>query len=318
MLKRRLSQNWYRAVACCVVAFVLYEANVTFGQFRGGGAVAENQHADDAAPSQQLYPNGLPKIESMLTAALEHHPEVLAARSRLRTAEAELKQSELKALKDLIAVRDRWEKLNRTKSSPSASPPEVREAISALAAVELELAFLTRPRGETLTAPKAAGSNAVSVSDVRTVQNIGPNGIPSGEKADAIRKKLKQKIDMHLQESPLEYVATLLTEKSGMTFILDRAALDNAAIPTDQPITCDISDLDIASAIQALEDLQKPLYFLVRDYGILITTMENRSSHSVSVRDLDAYNDAELRVVLEQRRQEEAQLKQSQRGTGMF
>src|SRR5258705_9784436 len=113
MFTRKVDRRWFSAPRWCVAALLLGGAAAAYAQFGGGkgapgGGNPAGPPAEAAAAEQRLFPNGLPKIESMLKAALEHHPEVLAARSKLRAAEAELRQAELTALKDVMRVRDRW------------------------------------------------------------------------------------------------------------------------------------------------------------------------------------------------------------------
>lgn len=315
MLKRKFNRCRTGIFACCVFAFMTSESSTTFGQFGGAGAVqTDNSQVDDGTPSQRIYPNGLPKIETMLSAALEHHPEVVTARSRLRIAEAELKQAQMKSLKELMDVRGRWEEANHvimaSKQTTKPNYDELRKASSSLAAIEWELAFLTGARGEPTTSPKPATVAKGATSEPTVVAPVvGRNFLLRGEKADIMREKLKQKIELNFEDMTLSAVARELTERTGLQFILDKSALEEGGLSVDLPITCSFSDLELVSALQALEDLQKPLYFVVRDYGILMTTLANRSSETISARDFGTLNEVELRDLLERQRKEETNKK---------
>src|SRR5262245_14648966 len=113
MMTKEADRRWFSPSRWLVAALVVGGAAAAFAQFGGGrggtpttpGNNPAAAPAEPAAGDQRVFPNGLPKMESMLKSALEHHPEVLAARSKVRTAEAELRQAELAALKDVMKVR---------------------------------------------------------------------------------------------------------------------------------------------------------------------------------------------------------------------
>jgi hypothetical protein len=260
--------------------------------------------AEGQATDQRVFPGGLPPIESMLKSALEHHPQVLASRSKLRAAEAELRQSELSALKDVMEARARWE-VARGHVDTVAS----RETLGDLAAIEWELAFLLGTRGDLTTEPAAGGAapraTPFPVPAVRAAPAIVTDVIPRGPQAKTIKERLDQEISLKLEETPLTDVATFLSEASGLRFILDKQALENEGLPNDTPITLRLGEVELGSALQALEDLHKPLYFVIRDYGVLITTESNVSYRTVAVRDFWKLTDEELREKLRQQYQEE-------------
>lgn len=73
------------------------------------------------------------------------------------------------------------------------------------------------------------------------------------------------------------------------------------------PVSSDsLGEVELVAALQALRDLVKPLYFVVRDYGILVTTEDKRSSQTVSAHDFEKLSEEELRDKLQQQRQEKA------------
>ena len=129
--------------------------------------------------------------------------------------------------------------------------------------------------------------------------------IPRGEQAKAMKDKLGREIPLQMEVTPLTDVATFLSEASGLRFILDKQRLEEDGFPADSPITLKLGDVELGTALQALEDLHKPLYFVIRDYGVLVTTESSRSSRSVSARDFWKLTDEELREKLRQQHQEE-------------
>lgn len=297
MFRKRASVVW------CAVGLMV-GTGMVFAQFGGGPPTPEPKPAE-----QRLFPGGLPKIELMLKSALEHHPDVLAARGKVRSAEAEQRQAELKALKDVMNVRDRWEKAHRSVTGLGPTHPSMRDHLNDLAAIEWELSFLLGTRNEPRLASESTDPPAKPVAP-----NLGsqsPNhsaanpdiSLPRGEQAKSMRAKLGETIQLELDETPLKDVAEFLSERTGMRFILDSRNLENGGIPHDSPITLKLGELELGAALQALEDLQRPLCFIVRDYGILVTVEDSQPFTAVTARDFWKLTDEEI---LEKQRQKQA------------
>lgn len=322
MFTGKVDFRWFSAPQWCVVAVVLSGAAVACGQLGGGKGPPPGRNSPDAAaPEQRLYPSGLPKIEIMLRAALEHHPDVLAARSKLRAAEAEQRQAELKALKELMALRDRWEKTNRQVielNDVNPLPTErIRDALASVAAVEWELAFLLGTRDAGAKAAAGAGEAAPGAPGVAAAAPVVVGSvIPRGEQAATIKKKLGQKIAVSFQELPLKDVVAYLSDQSGLKFILEPVTLEDAGLSADSPITCELGEMELVTVLQALEDVQNSLRFVVRDYGILVTV--EVLPHMVSARDFFRLTEDELREKLQQQRQDEAHTPRGGMGGGGF
>jgi hypothetical protein len=316
MLTKKADRRLLSVPRWGIAAVILSGAAVACAQFGGGAGAPADNPADAPAAEQRLFPNGLPKIDAMLKAALEHHPDVFAARSKLRSAEAELRQAELKAMREIMDARGRWEEANRAVAQSAAvkggaDHPRMREPLAKLAAIEWELAFLLGTRGELRAEGKAtaeAGPATPNAADSGRIY-IGPvqieTLIPRQAQAMSIREKLDKEISVKVKEKPLAELIAALSEQSGLRFVLNRQALEEEGLPADTPVTLDLGKMELGTAIQALEDLQKPLYFVVRDYGVLVTTESHRSYETVSVLDFWKLNDKELSEKIQQQRREE-------------
>jgi hypothetical protein len=228
---------------------------------------------------------------------------VLTARSKLRAAEAEVRLAELAALKNIMQVRERWE-VARRNADDKASP----ENLGDLAAVEWELAFLMGSRGDLRPATEGAGDAPRPQPQAVALPAPPPSindVLPRAEKAADIKAKLDQKLELDLQDTPLTDIADYLSKKAELRFILDKQTLEGDGFPAESPITLQLGEVELGTALQAMEDLHKPLYFVVRDYGILITTESSRSSRTVAARDFWKLSDAELLEKLQRQREEE-------------
>ena len=308
MFRKRVESRRLLGLTLCAVGLVVGGAGTTRAQFGSAGVGPK-------AAEQQLFPNGLPKIETMLKSALEHHPDVLAARSKLRMAEAEQRQAELKAFKDLMEVRDRWEKARRSVVELNLTDPSMGENLSRLAAIEWELTFLLGSRSETrplagigpgmpsttlAPTPIAPGSLAALGNALQVSPAITELSVPRGDQAKTMKVKLSEKVEVSFEETPFSEVAEFLSEKSGLRFILDQQNMDEGA--ADSPITLKLGELELGAVLQALEDVQSPICFIVRDYGILVTTHDSQPLNSVTARDFWKLTEDELREKLRLRR----------------
>lgn len=311
MFARKADRHFLSVPLWCVAALVLSGAAVAYAQLSGGKGPPPGKPPEAPATEQRLFPNGLPKMEAMLKEAFEHHPDVLAARSLLRTAEAELRQAEFKAFKDIMEVRSRWEKTDRQRAIlKDANPESYRESLSTLAAVEWELAFLLGSRGELAVGSKGPGGKGelarmVPAPDAPVAPAVVEGVIPRGERAKLIKKELDQKFPVTTEATPFTELIAALSEQSGVKFIFDRQTLEDAGFPLDTPIALKLGEVEMGAALQVLEDIHKPLYFVVRDYGIFVTTQSERSSKTVSALDFWKLTEDELRDKLRQQRQEE-------------
>lgn len=308
----------WQSSLCVVMAC---SGQIALAQF-GGNAVATP--VKNSANEQVLFPQGLPSVDVMLRAALERHPDVLVARSKLQAAEAEQRQAELKALKEVIDLRDRWEKAKSvTAALAKGNPAELRSALIHQSAVEWELAFVLGTGGEHLGGPKATVEGPKAASSTSSAAPVAPiviaSVVPTQEQATPIREKLKRKVDFTFVDTPLKEVVRYFSEESGLRFVVDEQALEEAGVPAnDLPITCDLGEIELVSAIQALEDLKDPLYFVVRDYGICVTTKSRQSWKTVSVWDFVKLSDQELQEKLQQQRQDFESQNNAPRGGGFF
>jgi hypothetical protein len=73
-------------------------------------------------------------------------------------------------------------------------------------------------------------------------------------------------------------VVNKLADLSGVNFVVDNYDLDACGISVDQATDLFIKDASLGAMLQALEDSMPELRFVVRDYGILVTTEHSRAA----------------------------------------
>jgi hypothetical protein len=101
---------------------------------------------------------------------------------------------------------------------------------------------------------------------------------PHGPEAATIRKALSKKTSIDLKQVPLKDAVAKFAEMSGVNFVLDVPALDDAGISADQQTDVSIKDAALGAILQAFEDLGPPMRFVVREYGVLLTTDHSRAA----------------------------------------
>lgn len=133
--------------------------------------------------------------------------------------------------------------------------------------------------GEGPQAPKAAPA---AVKSVATAE-------------DAIEHALRQPVTLEFVETPLSDVVEYLAKYSSIQILLDKKALDEAGAATDTPISCNLQQVKLSSALDLTLD-ELDLDYVVRNEVLQITTKEKAEARLETkvygVRDLVPSSDA--------------------------
>ena len=116
-------------------------------------------------------------------------------------------------------------------------------------------------------AATAASENTPTLGSISNALIRGADGCGFGLTA------LAKPLDLLITECPLVKWASDLSEQQQVSVLVDRRALELAGIDETQPLTIELNDIPLRSALRiALRDLD--LTFLVEDEAIVITTLE--------------------------------------------
>ncbi|MEX0675631.1 MAG: hypothetical protein WD063_01050 [Pirellulales bacterium] len=162
-------------------------------------------------------------------------------------------------------------------------------AAGALAVLASPLIYLTRPSGVKAEDPGGAKQQAVPAD--REIEFL-PAPTPSEEK---ILAALAEQTKMQFIETPLQDAVEYLKSLHKIEIQLDSKALEDATIGSDTPVTRQLKDIKLSSALNLLlRDLD--LTYIIRDEILLITTPEQAESQLLTrtypVGDLVDGNDA--------------------------
>jgi hypothetical protein len=261
-----------------VLVFILAWTNRALAQM---GRVSSVPAAAEGIPAT---------LDEALTAAMERNPEIATAKAKFRLAEAELNGTRMETARKLMVL---WsERLAQEKIRVSAEARfenvdhlhkvggvggedatyesakiAMIDAAAKLARAESELRYLIG--GAAPAAPAAVRTRDSEPS-------LKPLQMSHGPMVEKVRKALVAPTQLEFVDQPLREVMDYLKDRHDIEIQLDEHSLGMAVDgkERDLPITLNVKGIPLAAALQAIEDRYQPLKFVVRDYGILVTTRD--------------------------------------------
>ena len=89
---------------------------------------------------------------------------------------------------------------------------------------------------------------------------------PGGPIVEKLHQALDSKVTVQFVDTPIEDVIEFLADLTNIPIIPDQHALR-----TDAVVTLNLKAATVGSTLQAVEDQNRALQFVVREYGILLT-----------------------------------------------
>jgi hypothetical protein len=247
-------------------------------------------------------------MNALLNKALEQNPAIVSAQAKLALAQAELRAAQIEVSsriisiiadqetqKEKIAMAERKAELIRrvgTEEEYAAASGAVIEEKAKLARLENDLNALTGeiPTGSAFV---AVGGGFARVQEIGSQSTINWNSsaseskcqlreskfiaiqYPSGPFVEKILQSLDCSIDVDLSDTMIKDVLKQFKEKSkGIEFEADERGLGEIGLSPDCALSLNMHGKPLRMVLQALEDRTDGLKFVVRDYGILITSRE--------------------------------------------
>jgi len=209
-----------------------------------------------------------PKLAEQLLAAQQTNPDILAAEAKVRLAQAELEQVRVKVAREIIAAN--WElqtqrvAVERAEAQSQAGKGDRRQLIMEKAKLEELEASMPYILGKGM--PGEAGGS------VSGKKSASPK-LPPKEVVEQVAAVLDNPTELdNIIEMPLLDVADFLRDYHNLVFLVDGG---DSFITRDTVITINTSSVPLGAALEALEDTNPPLHFVIRGYGILITSKES-------------------------------------------
>jgi hypothetical protein len=254
--------------------------NLIFALFLAAAAVAPAQQP--AGPTGPV-PNNL---DEMIATALKTSPEVLLAEAKLRQAQAELNEVRLRVTREVVGafndkkhkqsalvVAERQLQLAAKAAEQGAkqgapSTADVEQARAHLGGAELGIA----QADATIRYLLGVGSQ-FDLSLIRApvaTESAKPRTIPRPPVPDALDEALNREITVKFDKTPLSEVVKTLTAQAGVSVLVDPLSRHDGLEEMQISLTL-AKPVTVTTAFQALAD-NFDLFFLLRDYGILVTS----------------------------------------------
>jgi hypothetical protein len=257
-------------------------------------------------------------LAELLEQALKDNPDIRVAEAKLREAEAELSRTRLAVTQKVVALQrnlddlkrqvkaaedafrqasDQYKSGRRTQKEVESQARDLQAAKTQLADLEAQALYLQgKPHQATDRAVRyrdlkdltlRQGVRLWDVGTGKLVATFQPDAQPTigGSVAEKIRKALDTSVSVDFKEMPVQEALKRLEQKApGVTFLVT-TPLGNLA---DTPINLQLRDVPLGAVFQALEDLFPiqmsngvwvGLHFVVRDYGILVTSKQPSEPH---------------------------------------
>jgi len=222
-------------------------------------------------------------LDHSLAEAMDKNPAIIAAKAKVALAQAELSSAQLEVARQLVALwnnqqvlenaansaRNQLERLEQvSKTTPgSVSAETLDNAKSALIDAEAkasrtqtELRYVT---GQVNLMARSGASETINARGA-TVQ------IPRGPIVEKIYRALDKEVKLDFVATPMENILEYLRDAAKSPPIM----LDGSAHLEGKNLTLNLGATTLLAALQAMEDSLRELRFVVREYGILLTTRD--------------------------------------------
>jgi len=243
-------------------------------------------------------------LDQALAEAMDKNPGIIAAKAQVELAQAQLNITRLDVARQLVALwndrqvqenavtsaRNRLEHIVTLSKTGAVSTEAVDIAKGALIDAEAKLAraqseweFLTGQAPPALSAPRASSPAATVLR--------APLQIPHGPPVEKIRQALNTPTQIEFIDTPIVDVCEYLKDLHRIEIEIDDQAFEDVGIEiravkgevstskgpkgkdkTSLIISVNVKGVSLGAALQLLEDKFRETKFVVRDYGLFLTT----------------------------------------------
>lgn len=228
------------------------------------------------------------RLDESLLKVLENHPEIVAAKAKVALAEAELNTKRFEIAQHIIPLfeqrrllQTRLKELNdeykdivgeankaKTREQVQQGADNINRAIREMGELQGSIANVDMRLGK-----NSFGIEAASLIDSLSVKSTPHIRLPEGPIVERIKAALDKPESAQFVETPLADILTYLTDNTDVRFSI-APALSGEGHDKNSPISLNIN-ASLRATLQAIEDALPSLQFVVRDYGILVTTVKD-------------------------------------------
>jgi len=223
------------------------------------------------------------ELSVIMDKSLEFNPEIQAIRAEISALMARLRQLEMKTATDVARkgveikrLKDKREKDKKLVEEKLLAPEELAELDAEIAARDVEFKYLLGQNSlRTIDMDDRTRTLTVRRGDAPFAPVALAGGEARPDLADTKDKRLLEVLEspvrIGFEDAPLEDVIDFIVEIYEMNFNIDVPA---RAIP----ITINLKNVPLRSALAAVTDANPDLVFVFRDYGVFATTRDRAVS----------------------------------------
>ncbi len=248
------------------------------------GAVStaqEEQPAPPQAPSSAAQPE-----EALLMQAMEHNPDILTAKAEMEKARAEFEATQFRVARDVLSLRSELKALENILETTRIRVDNGTRSTDELVEVELEFLkaenqlqyLLGNVGGRPLGArPGGGGGFGGGFGDggggvggfAAMAQMRIPQPRPAYEEGtpENLRGPLASPVSFTFTDTSLIDICDFLAQQYEINITVD-------LVFTPPMIQIDLRDVPLRDALLALTDQMGDACFVMRDYGLFLTTRE--------------------------------------------
>jgi hypothetical protein len=243
----------------------------------------------------------LPNQDQALALALENHPNIVAAKAKLALAEAELYGKRMEVSRQVLGLYGGMKMLDAqvaaAKAALNLSSAEFDRMTVAAASGALDQSTKDKVEAAVQAAEatlvQAIGQREQAEKELRLLIGATPQAKERASHNEATRpaRQTPQShivadwkttaegpITLSFVDTPLDDVLSFLSDAAGMKFSVQRPALEESGLDPTIPISLSTNEVPLRAALQGFEDAYPDLQFVLRDYGVLLTTKEYADS----------------------------------------
>jgi hypothetical protein len=257
--------------------------NALLSQLAAGSSMA----AIPADPDQQSTQNA--RLDESLMKSLEHHPDVVAAKAKVTLAESELNAKRFEIAQRVIPLFEERRKLqhavNQLKAKYKVVVDEANKAAdqreAQAGAERINLVLRALDDAQTGLAKIEREMQLFTGDDSQTVSTssqtlVSTRRVPEGPIVEKIKRVLNEEANCDFNETPISDVLAFFSDKFGVKISANREGFASVGInPTQELLNLNLREVPLRSSFQAIEDQQPELQFVIRDYGILLTSRKD-------------------------------------------
>lgn len=232
----------------------------------------------------------LPSQEQALALALENHPEIVAAKAKVSLVEAELYGKRMEVSRQVLGLYGNLKTLDGQVDAAKVAVQEIKanfaghssaNSIAEIHAAEGKLVQATAQREQAERELRLLIGNAAASKETKLAKAaaVATRQVPLGPIVGTWKGQAEQPIKISFNEIPLTDVVKYLADKTGIKFSVQQPAFDDAGLGADMPISWNTNNVSLAAALQGFEDAYPQLQFVLRDYGVLLTTKDYAQEH---------------------------------------